>query len=138
MTMEKLTYVNAINFALRAINGESLSETEKVAVAEKLIALGQSLEKRNASKSGKPTKTQKENSQIKDSIAGLLQNAPAPMRCGDIATALGISGQKASALLTQMVKAGEVVKSEGEKRVTLFAYADTDDPVQALPSELDV
>ena len=118
MTMEKLTYVNAINFALKALNGETLTETEKVAVAEKLIALGQSLEKRNASKSGKPTKTQKENEAVK---AQILENLAVDkgVRCSDIANALGISGQKASALLSQLIADGKVTKTE-EKRIAYF------------------
>ena len=116
--MEKLTYVNAINFALKALNGETLTETEKVAVAEKLIALGQSLEKRNASKSGKPTKTQKENEAVK---AQILENLAVDkgVRCSDIANALGISGQKASALLSQLIADGKVAKTE-EKRIAYF------------------
>ena len=48
------------------------------------------------------------------------------LRCGEIANELGISGQKCSALLSQMVKAGEVVKREGEKRVTLFLLPEND------------
>ena len=118
MTMEKLTYVNAINYALKALNGETLTETEKVAVAEKLIALGQSLEKRNASKSGKPTKTQKENEAVK---AQILENLAVDkgVRCSDIANALGISGQKASALLSQLIADGKVAKTE-EKRIAYF------------------
>ena len=133
MTMEKLTYVNAINFALRVINGETLSETEKVAVAEKLIALGQSLEKRNASKSGKPTKTQKENAEVKGQIEAVL--TAEGQKCGEIAEKVGISGQKCSALLTQMVKDG-IAEKYTEKRVTYFRIADPDDPVQALPGEI--
>lgn len=131
--MNKMTYVNAINFALRAINGEEIEN--KVEVAEKLIALGQSLEKRNGSRSNKPTKTQRENAEVKAQIKDFLFNTPSA-KCGDIAAAVGISGQKCSALLSQMVKAGEVVKTE-EKRVSFFALADEDDPVQALPGELD-
>ena len=106
--MEKLTYVNAINFALKAINGEDIGEEAKVAVAEKLIALGQSLEKRNASKSGKPTKTQKENAE--------------GQKCGDIAEKVGISGQKCSALLRQLIDTNQVEKYE-DKRVTYFRIA---------------
>ena len=132
--MTKLTYVNAINAALRALNGEEIEN--KAEVAEKLIALGQSLEKRNASKSGKPTKKQGENEGIKSQIADFLRGVPSA-KCGDIANAIGISGQKCSALLSQMVKSGEVVKSE-EKRTSVFALADEDDPVQVLPGELSV
>lgn len=131
--MTKLTYVNAINFALRAINGENLSESDRIAVSDKLIALGQSLEKRNASKSGKPTKAQRENAEIKAQILGVLTDKG--QKCTEIAGALGISCQKASALLAQMVDAGEVVKTS-EKRITYFTLADVDDPVQALPGEI--
>lgn len=131
--MEKLTYVNAINFALRALNGEELTQSDKIAVADKLIALGQSLEKRNASKSGKPTKAQKENAEVKGQIEAVL--TAEGQKCGDIANAVGISGQKCSALLTQMVKDG-IAEKYTEKRVTYFRIADPDDPVQALPGEI--
>ena len=120
MTMEKLTYVNAINFALRAINGENLSETEKVAVAEKLIALGQSLEKRNASKSSKPTKKQVENGNTKAEILKVL--TAEGQKCGDIAEKVGISGQKCSALLRQLIDTNQVEKYE-DKRITYFRIA---------------
>ena len=117
MTMEKLTYVNAINFALKAINGEDIGEEAKVAVAEKLIALGQSLEKRNASKSGKPTKKQVENGNTKAEILKVL--TAEGQKCGEIAEKVGISGQKCSALLSQMVKECQASKTV-DKRTTLF------------------
>lgn len=140
--MTKLTYVNAINAALRALNGEEIEN--KVEVAEKLIALGQSLEKRNASKSGKPTKKQGENAEVKHQILEWLWSADLPMKCGEIAESVHISGQKCSALLAQLVKEGEVIKTV-EKRVAYFTAKpdsyedeDEDDPVQALPGELSV
>ena len=120
MTNSKLTYVNAINFALKAINGEEIPEADKVAVAEKLIALGQSLEKRNASKSGKPTKTQKENANVKGEILKVM--TAEGQKCGDIAEKVGISGQKCSALLRQLIDTNQVEKYE-DKRVTYFRIA---------------
>ena len=131
--MEKLTYVNAINYALRAINGETLTESEKVAVAEKLIALGQSLEKRNT-KSGKPTAKQVANGNTKAEILRILADTP-DLKCGEIAEKLGISGQKCSALLTQLVNTEQVTKWQ-DKRVTYFAIADHG--VEALPGEITV
>ena len=113
--MTKLTYVNAINAALRAINGEDIEN--KVEVSEKLIALGQSLEKRNASKSGKPTKKQAENGNVKTEILKVL--TAEGQKCGEIAEKVGISGQKCSALLTQLVNTEQVEKYI-EKRVTYF------------------
>lgn len=131
--MTKITYVQAINLALRALNGETINSREEV--IEKLFALGLSLEKRNTHKSVKPTKKQSENAEIKQCIANYLAEH-ASAKCGEIATAVGISGQRCSALLSQMVEQGTVVKTT-EKRVSLFSLADEDDPVQALPSELD-
>ncbi len=130
--MEKITYVNAINAILTAINKQSFEGITEEHV-NKLIALGQSLEKRNSSKSGKPTKTQKENAEVKSQILAVLTGDG--QKCGEIAEKIGISGQKCSALLTQMVNAGQVEKY-AEKRVTYFRIADQDDPVQALPGEI--
>lgn len=117
MTNTKLTYVSTINAILTAIDKQSFEGITADHV-EKLIALGQSLEKRNASKSDKPTKKQAENATVKDAILAILSSTEGK-RCGDIATEVGISGQKCSALLSQLVKTGEVVKTE-EKRVALF------------------
>lgn len=133
MTMEKMTYVNAINFALRLINGEELTEELRVATAEKLVALGQSLEKRNT-KSGKPTAKQVANGNTKVEILRILAETP-DLRCGEIADKLGISGQRCSALLTQLVNTEQVVKFT-EKRITKFALPDHG--VEALPDELSV
>ena len=134
MTTTKTTYISTINAVLTAINEKSFEGITPEHV-EKLIALGQSLEKRNHAKSGKPTKKQTENADVKAKIVEYLWTHD-HVRCGDLATAVGISGQKCSALLSQLVKAGAVVKTE-EKRVALFSLADEDDPVQALPGELD-
>jgi len=122
---KKMTYIDALNAALNA----DLSNEIK----EKLTALKEQLVKRNASKSDKPTKTQKENAEIKARIHEFLTHTLQGVRCGDVASELGISGQKASALLSQMVKTGEVVKREGEKRVTLFLLPENDlsDPANA-------
>lgn len=117
MTNTKLTYVSTINAILTAIQNQSFEGITADHV-EKLIALGQSLEKRNASKSDKPTKKQTENAEVKDAILSKLSSTEGK-RCGDIAAEVGISGQKCSALLSQLVKTGEVVKTE-DKRVALF------------------
>ena len=117
MTNTKLTYVSTINAILTAIQNQSFEGITADHV-EKLIALGQSLEKRNTSKSDKPTKKQTENAEVKDAILSKLSSTEGK-RCGDIAAEVGISGQKCSALLSQLVKTGEVVKTE-DKRVALF------------------
>lgn len=116
--MKNITYIDAINAALTA----DLS-TE---VKDKLTALKEQLVKRNSAKSDKPTKTQRENAEVKVKITECLSHTLQGLRCGEIATEVGISGQKCSALLSQLVKSGEVVKREGEKRVTLFLLREND------------
>lgn len=115
-----MTYVNAINAALTALNDNHIEVNPEV--VDRLIALGNALTKRNSSKAGKPTKTQRENSVTKAQIANCL-GANGPCKCGDIAAAVGISGQKCSALLTQMVAEGQVTKVT-DKRVSIFRLAE--------------
>ena len=116
--MTKLTYTAALNTVLA---NENL-ETE---VREKLEALVAQLEKRNA-KAGvrKPTKTQRENATVKESIVALLNTIEEPVQAKVVAEALTLSNQKVSALLNQLVAEGIVTKTEGAKRVTLFGLAE--------------
>ncbi len=106
--MTKMTYINAIE---NAINGNLTEET-----IEKLTALKAQLVKR-ASGERKPTKAQKENEGVKAEILAVL--TAEGKQCKDIAEAVGISGQKCSALLKQLVEGGTVEKYT-EKRVTYF------------------
>lgn len=115
--MTKMTYVQAIDFAVEMIqNGEanfnSFTASEYV---EKLDALKAQLEKRAIRK---PSKNQMANEGVKNDILDILY-ANEGLRCGDIAEPLGISGQKCSALLRQLVDAG-LVEKYTEKRVTYF------------------
>ena len=115
---KNITYIDAINAALTA----DLSNEVK----DKLTALRDQIAKRNATKSDKPTKTQRENAEVKARILECLTHTLQGLRCGEIANEIGISGQKCSALLSQLVKSGEVVKREGEKRVILFLLPEND------------
>lgn len=121
--MTKITYIDALNTAIEVLEQTactmSREDNELDLAAKKLESLRDQLTKRNTAKSDKPTKTQVENASIK---AELLTHITAEgVRCGDLAAAVGISGQKASALLSQMVREGTCRKVEGAKRVTLFA-----------------
>ena len=107
-TMTKFTYVNAID---NAINGNLTEET-----IEKLTALKAQLVKR-ANGERKPTKGQRENEGTKAEILAVLTSEG--KQCKEIAEAVGISGQKCSALLKQLVDTGAVEKY-AEKRVTYF------------------
>lgn len=114
---EKMTYTKALESVLSTVE---MSDE----VREKLAALKDQLAKRAATKSGKPTKAQREVAEFTESVFAAL--TADPVRCGDLATAMGVSGQKVSAALSKLVKAGRVVKSEGEKHVSLFAVAEAE------------
>lgn len=111
--MTKMTYVTAIDSAL---NGNITDE-----VREKLEALKVQLAKRHSG-TRKPTKTQKENEGLKEDIFAYVSENGA-MRAGDVAIHFNISGQKASALLKQIVEGGRLEKY-AEKRVTYFRVAE--------------
>jgi ribosomal protein S25 len=106
----KMTYVQAIDIALEVVTNEEAHD--------RLEALKASLAKRNVSRSGKPTKTQVANESVKNAIADYLANGEAHTAT-EIGEAVGISNQKASALLRQMKENG-LVDKYSDKRVTYF------------------
>lgn len=106
--MTKMTYAQALEIAIASVSDE-------VAV-ERLKALKAQLAKRNSGER-KPTKTQKENEVIKGRILEVL--TAEGRQCKDIAGDVGISINKASALLKQLVESG-LAEKYTEKRVTYF------------------
>lgn len=121
--MTNMTYAMALDFATEMItNGTAdfngFSANDYIA---KLEALKAQLAKRNKS-DGKPTKTQRENEGLKEDIWAFVSENGAK-RAGDIAGYFGISGQKASALLKQLVDAKRLERFT-EKRVTFFRVAE--------------
>lgn len=109
---KNITRVDALNLAISALS----DNTDAVEV---LTNIRDSIAKANTRCSDKPTKAQIENAAIKDEI--LKHITAEGVRCGDIAKALDLSGQKVSALLRQLKDEGRIITREGEKRVTLFA-----------------
>lgn len=89
---------------------ESANNEEVATKAKELVA---ALDKRNASRAAKPSKTAIANAPIKEAIHGLLVNG-GKMTSADIGVALTITPQKASALCRQMVESG-ILKSEEVK-----------------------
>ncbi len=75
--------------------------------------------KKNTYKSSKPTKTQVENENLKDRILEVLTE---PMTASAIGEKVGISVNKASALLTQLKEDNSVVR-EVVKRKAYFSKA---------------
>ena len=128
--MKKLTKKVALSVALDALtlvadqmtpNADWTFDEVKAKLSEMMVALDKK------STSTKPTKAQQENAEIKEQMLDLLASGE-PMRATDVAKELGLSsGQKASALLNALEKAGEVVKIKGEKGATLFTLPDPDD-----------
>ena len=122
--MTKMTYVSALSAILSG--AEMTSE-----IQEKLEALRASLEKRAAAPhSTKPSKAQREAAQFAEDVYELLKVSHEAMRCGEIAKALEVSGQKVSAALSKLVKAGRIVKTQGEKKVALFALPTDEDEAE--------
>lgn len=114
--MTKMTYVMAIDNAIALFSQGGQIDAEDKETVEKLNALKAQLEKRNSGER-KPTKNQIENEGVKARILELM--TAEGKQCKEIAEALGVSGQKCSALLKQLVESGKVEKY-AEKRVTYF------------------
>ena len=106
--MTKMTYTMALDVAINAV-------ADNAEVAEKLIALRVQIEKKNSA-DRKPTKAQVANDALKGEILTALTER---MTATEVAERFGISNQKASALLTALVKA-EVVERTVEKRKAYF------------------
>ena len=82
------------------------------------------LDARNAKRASTPSKKSLENEPIKAEILEVLGGSEAPMTIGEINEVLGkgFTSQKVSALLTQLIKAEQVVKTY-EKKVAYFGLA---------------
>lgn len=106
--------------ALRAIVADN---AELVAFIDHEIEL---LNKKNARRSNKPTAKQVANEDTKGIIVEVLTDAAEPMTISDIVAddpaLAGLSTQKVSALLTQLVNDGQVVRTS-VKRKSYFAIA---------------
>lgn len=105
---------------VKASNVENSAEL--VAFIEHEVEL---LTKKN-SRSGKPTKTQVENETIKAQIISVLERVGKPMTVTQLLAEsefAGLSNQKVSALLTQLRKSGEVVRTI-EKKVAFYSLPD--------------
>lgn len=136
--MMKLTKKVALEVAINAIenstlpnwsytHGEETLTIEKAEVIEKLTKMIEGLEAK-ASAPKKPTAQQTANEGIKAVIAEVLSAVGKPVTISELMQAderlspLVMSPQKISALVSQMVKAGAVVRTE-EKRKAYFALA---------------
>ena len=108
----KMTYAVAIDNALA---GNLTDE-----VVERLHDLQAQLAKRGSGKKGL-TKTQKENEEHKNVILENLRAEVDGMTATEVGQSIGVTCQKASAILRQMVDAGTVRKDKEGKVVRFYA-----------------
>ena len=113
--MTKMTYAVAIDNAIAALmayeNAEFGVKDESI---EKLEALKAQLAKRGSGKHGM-TKTQKENVGLKDRIVEVL--ADGDLAATEIAGEMGLTCQKVSALLRQLVEDEKVERVKDGKTI---------------------
>lgn len=97
-------------------NREFLNAVINAEISDELTAQAQDmlakLDARNAKRSATPSKTAIANEPIKAKIVELLSDATELMTAPQVGEAIGVSTQKASALLRQMVEVGTLVSEE--------------------------
>ena len=115
--MEKMTNVKALMFV------KDNYADMPADVAEKIDAMIVSLQKKSANR--KPTKTQKENVAIKETILEVLKDSENPMTVSEILMdsrlEQGITSQKVSALLKQMCEVDKTAEKTIDKRKSVFS-----------------
>ena len=119
--MENYTFRNLYN---EIIANETMSEAAKEKAKNALIGL----DKKNNSRSSKPSKTQIANEPIKAAILEKLNSTP--ITAADMGISLEITTSKASALLLQLVKDGKAeqteIKISGKGKVKGYTLAVTE------------
>lgn len=103
--MTNREFLNAV-IALSA--SEEITEHAKAMIA--------SLDKRNAARTSKPSKTQLENAPIKEAILGVIVEMNAEVSASELHERLNISVQKASSLCRQLVEEGKLSKGERKEK----------------------
>lgn len=115
--MKKMNMVAKYEAIKAMLNGE---QVENFSINEAIEFIEGRIEQVNKKNAGggerKPTKTQLENEGVKETIVSALSAIGVPATIGEVqksSAELGeLSNQKISALLTQLVKAGAVVRTE--------------------------
>lgn len=143
MTNKKITKTMRNIDAIALLEGKAAPNGSTVAeVIAHLTHENALLAKKNSGDNKKPTKAQEENNKLKAGIVAFLTTVDKGVTATEVMNACNLSSnQKAAALLRALVDAGEVSKTV-EKGKALFALSvedkGEDDPVQALPRELEV
>lgn len=110
----------------KIVNGAEVTNKEELL---NFIAHEVELLNKKNSRSGKPTKTQVENEEIKTKIFEVLSASNKPMTVTQLLATeelSGLSNQKVSALLTQLRKDDKVVRTV-EKKVAYYSTVTSDE-----------
>lgn len=120
--MTKMTKKEAFLMAQEALN------TIKTAEADRAWTVIQNeidrLERVALKAKTTETKADKAKAAFRQTVLELVADKGEAMRAGDVAQALDVSTQKASAALNALVAEGSLRKVNGEKRTVLFAAPD--------------
>lgn len=121
MANTKMTYATALEMVLAIDEVKANDE-----LAEKLIALKESVSKKSTSKSNKPNAKQRANEEIKEKIMEILFAEPTRLfTISEICKAYTdeeLSNQKVSSLVRQLVAENKVKRTE-DKRKAYFSIA---------------
>lgn len=115
MASKKMTMTEHYNAIKALLNGETVEGYTVEQAVEFINGRVTQVAKKNATPTGerKPTKTQLENKGIKEQIVAVMADNGNPMTVGEVMKELGIeSNQKVTSLLTQLVKASAVKRTE--------------------------
>lgn len=110
----------------KVVNGAEVTNKEELL---NFIAHEVELLNKKNSRSGKPTKTQVENEEIKTKIFEVLSTSNKPMTVTQLLATeelSGLSNQKVSALLTQLRKDDKIVRTV-EKKVAYYSTVTSDE-----------
>ena len=118
MANKKMTVVEKFTAIQAMLNGETVENFSIEQAQEFLAERIAQTQRKNAGKDGekKLTKTQLENEDTKEIIVAVLSNAEKAMSIGDMQKAstelADLSNQKLTSLVSQLVKADKVVRTE--------------------------
>ena len=117
-------------------------ENVSAEISEKAAALLSAMDKKNAERSSKPTKAQKENEALLPIVREVLTTADHPITASDLFEAKPElkNVQKCSSLLRMLEKSGEVtsieVKAKGKAKAKGYSLAGTE-PSNTEPNEAE-
>ena len=102
MTNTKMTRVTALNLAIEALG--TIDTDESAQAIEKLEAIKTSIEKKNSTKSSKPTANQLANENIKAEILDVLNSATAPVTIAEMKALNADLAQYETSKLSQLLR----------------------------------